>query len=155
MKLIGSTDGEKVIASISRYDCVTYGELLRDGGQPATNMYAGYTRGYGQVVCFEVPQDFAELYNDYNFNHKNRKYGIWDITDVKILEKEDWPDFDSIEERAENFIWGHRGLLGDQPLQYVLLKNRPLDHLRAIIKTQGSIHEETKEVIEYLIAKKS
>ena len=155
MKLIGSTDGKKVIASMSSYDCVSCGELLRDGGQPATNMYAGYTRGYGKVVCFEVPQDFSELYYDYNCNHKNRKYGIWNIEDVKILEKEDWPDFDSMEEKAENFIWGTRGEYGDQPIKYVLLKNCSLDHLKAIIKTQRSIHEETKKVIKYLIGKKS
>lgn len=159
MKLLGVTNGKKVIASMSHYDCVFEGDLMADSGQPLTNHYGGYSRfsvgGDKKVVWFEIPQSFADLYNDYQFNQKNRKYGIWNIEDVKILDESEYPDTDSIEEKSKNFIWGHRGINQDQPLQYVLLCERPLDHLQNILKNVPSVHFETKEVIKYLIAQKS
>lgn len=155
MKLLGSTNGEKVIASISHYDYINLDGMMRDGGQPHTNHYAGYTRGGGgKTVWFEVPQTFAELFADYNCN-KNHKYGIWDIKDVRILEKEEFPDTDSIEEKSQNFIWGTNGINGNEKTKYVLLKDCSLEHLRAIIAHVRHISEETKTVIEYLIAQKS
>ena len=158
MKLLGRTNGKQVIASISHYDFISLGEgedyISVDGGAILTNHYAGYSRGWGKVVWFEVPQDFAELYKDYNFNHKNRKFGIWNIEDVRILEENEWPNVDSIEEKAENFIWGQRGPLGDQPLKYVFLKDCSKEHLQNILKNVPNIHEETEEVIKYLLKTK-
>jgi hypothetical protein len=156
MKLLGVTNGKKVIASMAHHDFVSEDGMIADSGQPTTNMYGGYTRfGGGDVVWFQIPQTFAELYNDYNCNNKNRKYGVWNIEDVKILEKKDWPNCDSIEEKSEAFCWGCRGINGDEPLKYVLLKNCSIDHLKAIIETQGRIHGKTKEVIEHLISIKT
>ena len=158
MKLLGRTNGKQVIASISRHDYISLGEgedyICSDGGQINTNHYAGYDRGWGRVIWFLVPQNFAELYNDYNFNHKNRKYGIWDIKDVRILEENEWPNVDSIEEKAENFIWGCRGVDGNDPLKYVLLKDCSKEHLQNILKNVPNIHEETEEVIKYLLQTK-
>lgn len=155
MKLFGRTNEKIVVASIAHYDCVIDDELMMDGGQPHTNHYAGYNRySGGRRVVFEVPQNFAELYNDYNFNHKNRKFGIWNIEDVRILEENEWPNVDSIEEKAENFIWGQRGPLGDQPLKYVLLKDCSKEHLQNILNNVPNIHEETEEVIKYLLKTK-
>lgn len=156
MKLLGVTDGKTIVASMSHYDYITHGELMADGGNPLTNKYAGYNRfSGGETLWFEVAQDFEELFNDYNHNNKNRKYGVWKIEDVRILKKEEWPDCESIEELSRNYLWGTNGSDGKEKLKYVLLKNCSLDHLKAIIKTQGSIHSKTKEVIEYLISEKT
>jgi hypothetical protein len=158
MKLLGQTNRKEIVASISHYDYVAAGEgedrICQDGGQIHTNHYAGYSRSWGETVWFEVPQTFAELFEDYQFN-KKRKYGIWNIEDVRILSKEEWPDVDSIEVKAENFIWGTNGVDSKQKKRYVLLKDCSLDHLKNIIANVPSIHEETREVIEYLISQKS
>ena len=157
MKLLGKTNRKEVVASISHHDFVAAGEgedgICHDGGQPHTNHCAGYTRGWGETVWFEIPQTFAELYEDYQFN-KTRKYGIWNIKDVRILPKEEYPDVDSIETKAENFIWGHRGLDGTEKLRHVLLKDCSLDHLKNILNNVPHLHGGTREVIEYLIDKR-
>jgi len=163
MKLIGRTNGKQVIASISHYDYVSVGEgddhICADGGQILTAQYAGYDRGWGTVIWFEVAQNFAELYSDYQFRSTRsgvqRKYGIWNIEDVKILEKKDWPDVDSIEEKSKNFCWGTNGPDGKEKTHYVLLKDCSIEHLKAILANVPHIGEETKKVIEYLIQKKS
>jgi hypothetical protein len=158
MKLLGKTNRKEIIASISHHDYVAAGEgedrICHDGGQPHTNHYAGYSRSWGETVWFQVPQTFAELYEDYQFN-KTRKYGVWNIEDVRILPQREWPEIDSIEEKAENFIWGTNGVDGKQKTRYVLLKDCSLDHLKSILKNVPHIHEETREVIGYLIGKKS
>jgi hypothetical protein len=158
MKLLGKTNRKEIIASISHYDYVAAGEgedrICHDGGQPHTNHCAGYSRSCGETVWFQVPQTFAELFEDYQFN-KKRKYGVWKFSKAKILPKNKWPDINSIEVKAENFIWGTNGVDGKQKTRYVLLKDCSLDHLKAIIKNVKHLHEETREVIEYLIAQKS
>jgi hypothetical protein len=118
-------------------------------------MYGGYNRWWGKSVCFEVPQDFAELYNDYNKN-RPRKYGIWNLADVKILAPEEIPDFTSFEYKAENTIWGTNGINGDKPTTYVLLKNCEKDHLENILtllKTRYAT-EEMQKYVQYWIDKK-
>lgn len=163
MKLLGRTNGKQVIASISHYDYVSVGEgddyISADGGQILTNHHAGHTKGWGRVVWFEVSQNFAELFNDYQFRSTAsgvlRKYGIWNIEDVKILDESEYPDIESIEEKSKCFCWGTNGADGKEKLKYVLLKDCDLDHLQNILKNVSHVHPETKEVIEYLIAEKS
>lgn len=152
MKLIGATNGKQVVSSISHYDCRSIDGAMRDGGQPHTSGYAGYTRGSGETIWFEVKQNFAELYNDYNFNRSEpRKYGIWDLKDIKILKEEEYINLDSFEEKVENAIWGTLGLDGKGKLRYVLLKDCSIDHLEAILKNVSNINPETKAIIKYLI----
>ena len=157
MKLLGATNQKQVVASISHYDCVSAGEgadyIMCDGGQPHTNHCSGYSRKSGKTVWFEVTQTFAELFEDYQFN-KIRKYGVWNIEDVRILPKEEYPDVDSIEEKSEAFCWGTRGSLGKDELKYILLKGCSLDHLKNILNDVPHLHEGTREVIEYLIDKR-
>ena len=165
MILVGSKNHTHVIASISGYDCVTNGEdkefILHDGGQPGTNFYSGYGRFSGKSVLFEVPQTFAELFNDYQFN-RPRKYGTWRIDEVRILNEEEIEDFYKIvgPDREndhylyENTLWGTRGKNGDEPLRYVSLKDCEIDHLYAIKDTQ-SISHDTTLAINYWISKKS
>ena len=157
MKLLGATNQKQVVASISHYDCVSAGEgadyIMCDGGQPHTNHCSGYSRKSGKTVWFEVTQTFAELFEDYQFN-KIRKYGVWNIEDVRILPKEEYPDVDSIEEKSEAFCWGTRGSLGKDELKYILLKGCSLDHLKNILNDVPHLHEGTCEVIEYLIDKR-
>jgi hypothetical protein len=162
MKLLGRTNQKQVVASVSHYDCVSAGEgadyIMHDGGQPHTNHFAGYSRGAGETVWFEVPQTFAELFEDYQFNETRkygvRKYGVWNIEDVRILPKEEYPDVDSIEEKSEAFCWGTRGSWGKDELKYILLKGCSLDHLKNILNNVPHLHEGTREVIEYLIDKR-
>ncbi len=156
MKLFGVKNDKYVVASIAHYDCIGIDELMADGGQIGTNDYAGYTRGSGERCCFEVPQNFAELYTDYNNNRDNRKYGIWPIDKVKLLDKKLWPKKIDMAYKAENFIWGHRGPNGDQPLTYSLIKDLTTEHLKAIIEYSKKfpINEETYQVIKYILKKR-
>lgn len=155
MKLLGVTNGKQVLASISHYDCRSFGELgdsiMQDGGAIGTSQYAGYSRRRGKSIWFEVPQNFAELYNDYRLSHINpRKYGIWNIEDVKILSPEEYPDTSSFEWQANNQIWGTNGPNGDEPTKYVLLKDCSKDHLEKIselCKNRG--HKKLQDIADY------
>lgn len=151
MKLLGVKDDKYVIASMSHYDYIDIDDLMVDGGQPCTTAYAGYNRFRGEVCWFEVPQNFAELYYDYNYCNKNRKYGIWNLEEVILLEKEDWPDTEDFQEKINNAIWGTNGKDGKDPFKYVLLKDCSIGHLQAILANVSSISGETKKIIEHLI----
>lgn len=159
MKLLGITDGKHIVASLAHYDCRTHGDLMADGGQPLTQDYPGYNRFSveGKSVWFEIPQTYADLYNDYQFNSTPsgavRKYGIWNYEDVKILDY--IPDKEDKELLFENYIWGTNGKNGDQPTKYVLLKDCELDHLENILKYCGyRLREDITECIKYWIEKK-
>ncbi len=40
-----------------------------------------------------------------------------------------------------NFTWGTRGINGDEPLDFILLKDLDYDHIKAIIETQKHLPE--------------
>lgn len=151
MKLLGVTNGEYVLASMGHYDYRSEEGMMVDGGQPGTQNYAGYTRFNGKRVWFEVPQNFAELYYDYNCCNKNRKYGLWKVEDVRILTEDEYPDTESFDYTVENAIWGTRGPNGDQPLKYVHLVDCDIDYLEAIYTYRGCNDDELGKILEYLI----
>jgi len=160
MKLLGVTNGKKILTSVSRYDYRSYGEgddyIMMDGGVENTSQYAGYNRFSvtGEKVWFEAPQDYAQLYNDWNRNDP-RKYGLWNIKDVKILSPEEIPDTESFEWRAENEIWGTNGLDRNQPTTYVLLKDCEKGHLQKIAALcKSRWNNELASIAEYWMAKK-
>lgn len=137
MKLFGRTNEKIVVASMARHDYVTADGLMMDGGQPATLQYGGYNRysEQGRSIAFEIPQSFAELYNDYrNPRLSTRKYGVWNLANVKILSPEEIPDIESFEWRAENAIWGTNGIDGTQRTKYVHLKDCSKEHLEKIVE---------------------
>lgn len=156
MKLLGRSNGKYCIASISHYDYVSHDGMMADSGQPGTLQFGGYTRfgGEGKTVWFEVTQNFAELYNDYN--QRGGKYGIWNFFDVRILPESEWPDANSLEYRAENAIWGTNGIDGTLPTTYVMLKDCSKDHLENILALLKTRHgtEKTQELVKYWIDKK-
>ncbi len=160
MKLLGVTNGKKILTAVAHYDFRSWGEgddyIMMDGGVQNLNDF-GYNRFSvtGQKVWFEVPQTFAELYNDWNLN-KPRKYGLWNIEDVRLLSPEEIPDTESFEWRAENAIWGTNGPDGKNPTTYVLLKDCELDHLEKISKIlETRRNEGLKKVVDYWIKQKS
>ena len=166
MILFGVKNDTHVLASVAHYDYRSVGEddqyMMVDGGQPGTNDYAGYSRKSGKNCVFEVPQSFDELYNDWNVIN-NRKYGLWKIEDVRILNEEEAKEFwdkNIGEDREndhylyENIIWGTRGKNGDEPLTYKLLKDLEIDHLCAIKDTQ-SISNQMRKAILYWLSEKS
>lgn len=134
MKLLGVKNDKYVIASISHYDCVTRDKLLADGGQPSTINYSGYNRLLGERIWFEVPQTFAELYNDYNQSRSWRKYGVWKLNDSKILSPEEYPNTKTFEYKVEQAIWGANGIDGDQRTKYVHLIECETSHLKLILQ---------------------
>lgn len=160
MKLLGVTNNKQVLASVAHYDYRTLGEgedyIMHDGGVVGMPDHHGYNRKWGRSVWFEVPQNMAELYNDWNNSlNSPRKYGIWPIEEVKILLPEEYPDVESFEWQAENAIWGTSGLDGKSPTTYVLLKDCENLHLRRIsdiCKARGN--EELRKIAEYWIEKK-
>lgn len=137
MKLKGFTNGDKIVASVARYDYITFGEgdsyIMADGGQPNIGDSEGYSRFWGKKIWFEVPQTFAELYNDWRKSHRgSRKYGVWNYNEVKILSPEEAPNTESFEWQAENSIWGTLGINGDKPISFVMLKDCSCEHLKKI-----------------------
>jgi hypothetical protein len=150
MKLLGLTDGKKVIASLSNHHCVTCNDMMMDGGQVHTNSYSSYNRfsTNGTMVWFEVEQEFDVLWDMWN---RGEFDGIWDASEVKLLKKA--PKITTAF-CAENYIWGTRGVDGDQRLKWVLLKNCTKDHLQNILKSVSNIAENTTKIIKYLIKKK-
>lgn len=161
MKLLGVTNGKKILTSVAHYDFRTLGEgedyIMMDGGVENLNGF-GYNRFSvtGKKLWFEVPQTFAELYNDYNQSlNSPRKYGIWPIEDVKVLTPEEYPDTESFEWKAENAIWGTNGLEGKDPTTYVLLKDCSKEHLQKISELcEKRGNEELKQIINYWITQK-
>lgn len=155
LKLLGVTNGKQVLASVAHYDCRTFGEgedyIMQDGGALGTPDYAGYNRKWGRSIWFEVPQNMAELYNDWNNSlNSPRKYGIWPIEEVKILLPEEYPDVESFEWQAENAIWGTNGLDGKSPTTYVLLKDCEKSHLKKISKLlENKGNKELKTIVDY------
>jgi len=158
MKLLGVTNGKQVIASVARYDYNSLGEgVFVDGGQPNIHDNAGYMRWGGKPIWFEIPQDFAGLFNDWRESRRGQKrqYGIWNIEDVKILCEDEFPNTSSFEWKAENAIWGTCGINGDQPLTYVMLKDCSIEHLENIkILCQGHGANEIIKIVDYFLDKK-
>lgn len=162
MKLFGVTNGKVILTSVSHYDYRSYGEgedyIMMDGGVIGLNSFAGYNRFSvsGEKVWFEIAQNYAELYNDWNQSlHSPRQYGLWNIEDVKILSPEEIPDTESFEWRAENEIWGTNGLSGKEPTRYVLLKDCPKDHLQKISELcKERENKELQEIADYWLTKK-
>jgi len=130
---------------------------MADGGQPNTFGFSGYTRGRGESCWFEVPQTFSELYEDYTFcgfRHKKRKYGVWKLEDVKILDESEWPKDDDMDLLIENTIWGTYGKDGGEDLHYIHLKDADTDHLNNIL-TQGLPSDELKNIIGTILVRRN
>lgn len=160
MKLLGFHNNKQVIASMARHDYNSFGDgddrIMADGGQPSIGDSAGYNKHWGRTIWFEIPQNYAELYNDWNQSlNSPRKYGLWNLEDVKILSPEEIPDTETFEWRAENEIWGTNGLSGKEPTTYVLLKDCSVEHLQKIselCESRGNI--ELQEIADYWLTKK-
>jgi hypothetical protein len=156
MKLLGVSNGKKILTSVAHYDFRSWGEgddyIMMDGGQNVGESF-GYNRFSvtGQKVWFEAPQTYAELYNDWNLN-KPRKYGLWNLEDVRLLSPEEIPDTESFEWRAENAIWGTNGPDDKSPITYVMIKDCELGHLQKIaelLEKRGN--SELLEIVDYWI----
>ena len=160
MKLLGFHNNKWVVASVARHDFNSFGEreeyIMMDGGQPNIGDSAGYNKHWGKPVWLEIPQTYAELYNDWNYSiDKTRKYGLWDLADVKILTPEEYPDTESFEWKAENEIWGTNGPDGKNPTTYVLLKDCSKEHLQKISELCGKRGNiELKKIADHWINKK-
>lgn len=152
MKLIGVTDGKKIIASMSHHDYISLGKIMHDGGQPGTHCYAGYNRSSSEQIYFEVPQTFAELYTDYrlNLDKKDRSYGIWNIENVQVLNSQDFDDVSSFTYKVKQAIWGTRGVDGTDPLKYVHLVDCSTKHLEAILDI-NTIGESYRNIINFIL----
>lgn len=157
MKLIGTTDGHKVIASIGHHDYVAIGDIMHDGGQPGTQQYSGYNRFRGESIYFEVPQTYGELYTDYQFNSgvgKTRSYGIWNISDVKVLNPDEAEDINTFEYEVSQTFWGTRGINGDEPMNFVNLVDCNTNHLKAILDNQD-INDNYKKIITHILTNRN
>jgi hypothetical protein len=161
MKLLGVTNNKKILTSVAHYDYRSWGDgddyIMMDGGVCGLNDF-GYNRFSvtGQKVWFEVPQTFAELYNDWNNSLISpRKYGLWNLEDVRLLSPEEIPDTESFEWQAENAIWGTNGADGKSVTTYVLLKDCELGHLEKISKIcEARRDAELKKIVDYWIKQK-
>lgn len=158
MKLLGFHNNKQIVASVARHDYISVGEnddrIMADGGQPNIGDSAGYSKHWGKPIWIEITQTYAELYNDWNLNNP-RKYGIWNLEDIKLLSPEEIPDTESFEWRAENEIWGTNGPDGKDPTTYVLLKDCSKDHLQKISQLcEKRKNIELKQIADYWINQK-
>lgn len=160
MKLLGVTNGKQILTSVAHYDYRSLGDredyLMMDGGVQGLSNF-GYNRFSvsGKKVWFEIPQSYAELYNDWNLNSP-RKYGVWNLKDVKLLSPEEIPDTESFEWRAENEIWGTNGPDGKDPTTYVLLKDCSKDHLQKISQLcEKRQNKDLKQIADYWYERKT
>jgi hypothetical protein len=158
MKLLGVTNGEKIIASVARHDYISCDGMMADGGQLFIGDNTGYNRfSGGEIIWFQVEQNLAELYNDWHEScrGKPRKYGTWQNKEVKILSTKESPDIRSFEWKAENAIWGTRGKDGFQPLTYVMFGDCSVEHLKNIkilLELRGA--NELLVIVDYWLNKK-
>lgn len=144
MKLLGTKNETHFLFSVGHYDCRTFENLLVDGGQPGLHDFAGYSRFSGEPVWADLPNvTFADLFQDYRFNSKNRKFGLHKLDEVRLLTEDEFPATNSFVWRRDNAIWGSRGKSGMEPLKYILLSSGATDHLINILK-----YYHDKEMIE-------
>lgn len=154
MKLLGFHNNKQIVASVARHDYRSFGEgedrILMDGGQDLDGQ-GWYGQKWGKLAWFKVPQNYAELYNDWNNSlNSPRKYGIWNLADIKILTPEEYPDVESFEWKAENAIWGTNGLDGKSPTKYVLIKDCSKDHLAKISELcEKRGNKDLKQIVTY------
>jgi len=158
MKLLGFHNNKQIVASITRYDYRTIGDgadrIVMDGGQDLDGQ-GWYGQCWGKKIWFEAPQSYAELYNDWNLNNP-RKYGIWNLEDVKLLSPDEIPDTESFEWRAENEIWGTNGPDGTLTTTYVLLKDCSKDHLQKISQLcEKRKNKDLKQIADYWYERKT
>ncbi len=74
--------------------------------------------------------------------------------DLDEVEAIDWciHSDDPFEVYRDKLLWGTRGVKGDQPLRWVLLKDCSLRHLRAIQRTQPQIvGTEVERVVDWWV----
>jgi len=147
MKVIGAANNKWFIASAGWHDCVSFDGMMRDGGIPGTDQYAGYTRGSGKSCWAEIPITFADFYNDY-LSGGERKYGVWKIEDVRILSQDEIPNIESEEWILKNALWGTRGVNGEQPLKYIHLWDAEEDHLIKIRDEYPKMEEKVNRILE-------
>lgn len=159
MKLLGFHNGKQIVASVASHDYRSFGEgddrIVMDGGQNLDGQ-GWFGQKWGQSAWFEVPQTFAELYNDWNLSlNSPRKYGLWNLEDVRLLSPEEIPDTESFEWQAENAIWGTNGPDGKSLTTYVLLKDCELGHLEKIAEICERRRDgELKKIVDYWIDSK-
>ena len=154
MKIPAFKNNKFALVSVAGHDCNIHEELMYDGGTVGNNSYAGYNRfgGDGELCWIEIPQDFAQLYNDWNQSlNKPRKYGVFNLSDIRVLPPEEYPNTDSHEWRLEVALWGTNGPNGDKPTEYVLLKNCDSSHLENILKNCHHISGKTIEIINSIL----
>ena len=155
MKLLGVKNKTHFVASIGHHDYIKYADLMADGGQVGCHDYAGYSRFSGERCYAEVPKTFGELFTDYQQNPaREREYGIWNLKDIKILTKKEYPDVECFAWKIENAVWGTRGKDGKNPLKYIHLIYAETDHLQAILNTQNKIQTETRDIILTILAER-
>ena len=154
MKILGAYNERWFISSIGRHDYVNTDGLMIDGGIPGCGDYAGYNRHNGTLGWAQVPQTFAELFTDYRMAVE-RKYGIWPIKDVKILEESQYPDTESHEWKMENCVWGTRGKQGSEDFKFIRVVDAETDHLQAILDTQQPLRADIQQIIVEVLEKRS
>jgi len=142
----------EIIYSRAQHDYIktSDNEAGLDGGQAGR-----YNRVIGKlkVIFIELDVDCAILYDDWNNNiNKYGRISPEEARNVKILTKEEVIDRDTFEFRKNTATWGTYGIDGKGPKKTKLLINLETDHLQAILRTQGHISAEYKEIIKSILA---
>ena len=137
----------EIIYSRAHHDYITTsdGTGFVDGGQ------AGHYIRHGgvKIIAIESDVDYGVLYDDWN--NRTDKYGRTNISEAKIIPKEELLDRTSFEFKKQSLTWGTYGKNGDQPRRTICLVNADTDHLQAILSTQRHISEESIEIIQSIL----
>jgi len=95
----------------------------------------------GQEIFSRHRHDFVQIVEDGKvyavdggLDYARRVYDVKDYTDILVYTT------DSHETIRNNFRWGTRGISGNDPLKYILIKDMTESHINAVIeylKEQG------------------
>lgn len=140
----------EIIYSRANHDFIqtTDGQGFMDGGQLGL-----YNRHSGlKIVVIDLPVSYGEAYDDWN--NRTDKYGRInpeDAKNIRIVPKEEWIDRKSFEFKKYT-LWGTYGKDSKGPKRTKCLCDCETDHLQAILDTQTHIGNETRQIIQSILA---
>lgn len=147
-------NGTHFLFSRTRHDFRTYEGHSIDGGQfdySRVSWPQGEPPKFVWAILHNVT--YADLYNDWNL--RQNKFGIHKLSEVEIIDEQDPRKPELLADlKDQEHIWGTKGIDGDQPTTYKLIRDLDTDHLINILNNCPHIRKETRNYIELQLEKR-
>lgn len=109
-------------------------------------IYQNAVRKDGVFYQSRFRHDFVEFAGGFIDGGKDYiRRGGYGYEDFSVYEN------DSLEVMVDKLLWGTRGINGDQPLKWILLKDAETDHLKSILANVPNIGPKHLEVINFIL----